>query len=252
MGTYFETGRHLSWLACLLLVCFGPDTRSASADELSNSLTSELLNLSRAFRSLDQSFQYRGMSSRLASTAGSVFVDWEAKGVPVEQAPAVMVPEPVLVGCAAERVNAHHCEHCGGSPQPASPQQAEDPCCACQHSGCGGRREFGHHDVQLHGRSQGGCAATIGIPLHPLHNDCRATIGIPLHPAAACEANSHQRGCSNCDRCDECSHNAAVITPPCCTTSPRCETCYVVEQYRNGVLTRTKVPCESCHAQSSH
>jgi hypothetical protein len=26
----------------------------------------------------------------------------------------------------------------------------------------------------------------------------------------------------------------------------------VVEQYRDGVLTRTKVPCESCHAQSSH
>jgi hypothetical protein len=26
----------------------------------------------------------------------------------------------------------------------------------------------------------------------------------------------------------------------------------VVEQYRNGILTRTKVPCESCHTQSSH
>ena len=247
MGIYFKTGRHLSWLACLLLVCDGPDTRSASADELSDSVTSELHNLSRAFRSLDQSFQYRGMSSRLASTAGSVFVDWEAKGIPVEQALAVRVPDPLLVGCAAEQVNAHHCEHCGGSPLPA-----DDSCCACQHSGCGGREEFGHHDVLLHGLSQGGCAATIGVPLHPQHNDCRATIGILLHPAAACEAVPHQRGCSNCDRCDECSQNAAAITQPCSTTLPRCESCYVVEQYRNGVLTRTKVPCESCQAQSSH
>lgn len=247
MGIYFETGRHLSWLACLLLVCFGPDTRSASADELSNSVTSELLNLSRAFRSLDQSFQYRGMSSRLASTAGSVFVDWEAKGIPVEQAPAVRVPAPVLVGCAAKRLNAHHCEHCGGSLQ-----LAEDPCCACQHSGCGGREEFGHHDVLLHGLSQGGCAAAIGVPLHPLHNDCRATIGIPLHPVAAREAVPVQSGCSNCDRCDECSQNEVAITPSCSSALPKCEACYVVEQYRNGVLTRTKVPCESCHAQSSH
>ena len=247
MGISYKTGRHLSWLACLLLVCFGPDAKSASADELSNSVTSELLNLSRAFRSLDQSFQYRGMSSRLASTAGSAFVDWEAKGIPVEQAPNVRVPDPVLVGCAAERLNAHHGEHCGGSPQPE-----EDPCCACERSGCGGREEVGHHHFQLHGHSQGGCAATIGIPLHPLRNDCRATIGIPLHPVAACEANSHQHGCSNYDRCDECSHNAAAITPPCSTNLPRCESCYVVEQYRNGVLTRTKVPCESCQAQSSH
>jgi hypothetical protein len=64
MGISCKTGWHLSWLACLLLVCFGPGAKSASADELSNSVTSELLNLSRAFRSLDQSFQYRGMSSR--------------------------------------------------------------------------------------------------------------------------------------------------------------------------------------------
>jgi hypothetical protein len=61
-----------------------------------------------------------------------------------------------------------------------------------------------------------------------------------------------QYGCSNCDSCEECSHNAATITPPCSTTLPRCESCYVVEQYRDGVLTRTKVPCESCLAQSSH
>ena len=108
MGVYCKTGRHLSWLSCLLLVFFGPDAKSASADELSNSVTSELLNLSRAFRSLDQSFQYRGMSSRLASTAGSVYVDWETKGIPVEQAPSVRVHAPVLVGCAAERLNAHH------------------------------------------------------------------------------------------------------------------------------------------------
>jgi hypothetical protein len=43
MGISFKTGRQLSWLACLLLVCFGPGAKSASADELSNSETSELV-----------------------------------------------------------------------------------------------------------------------------------------------------------------------------------------------------------------
>lgn len=247
MGISYLTGRHLSWLACLLLVCFRLGAKSASADELSNSVTSELLNLSRAFRSLDQSFQYRGMSSRLASTAGSVFVDWEAKGISVEQAPAVRVPEPVLVGCGAERLNAHYCEHFS-----ESPLTAEDPCCVCQHSGCVDQKETGHQNVQFHSLSQGGCAATIGVPLHPQHNGCQATIGIPLHPIAACEAILLQFGCSNCDRCDECSHDASAMTPPCFTSVPRCESGYVVEQYRDGVLTRLKVPCESCHLQSLH
>ena len=247
MGISFKTGRQLSWLACLLLVCFGPGAKSASADELSNSETSELLNLSRAFRSLDQSFQYRGMSSRLASTAGSVFVDREAKGIPEEQAPTVRVPDPALVGCAAEQLNAHYSEHCCDSPQPVA-----DSCCGCLYSGCKGWKDNGHHDVLLHGLSQGGCAASIGVPLHPQHNNCRATIGIPLQPAAACEAVPLEGGCSSCDRCEEFSQNEAAITPACSSALPKCEACYVVEQYRNGVLTLTKVPCESCQAQSSY
>ena len=243
MGIYFKTGRHLSWLACLLLVCDGPDTKSASADELSNSVTSELLDLSRAFRSLDQSFQYRGMSSRLVSTAGSVFVDREAKAIPTEHVPSVRIPAPVIVVCAAQRESAHHCCR--------SPQPVADSCCACQHSGCGDYRNSGSHDVRLHGLFPGGCAATRGVPLHPQHNNCRATIGIPLHPVAACEAVSLQSGYSNCDRCDKGSQNEAAITPSCPSALPRCASCYVVEQYRNGVLTWIKVPCESCHVQSS-
>jgi hypothetical protein len=61
-----------------------------------------------------------------------------------------------------------------------------------------------------------------------------------------------QSGCSNCDRCEECSLNEAAITPSDSSALPKCEACYVVEQYRSGVLTRTKVPCESCQTQSSH
>lgn len=246
MRIFVETGRHLSWLACLLLVSCGPNTKSASADELSRSVTSELLNLSRAFRSLDQSFQYRGMSSRLASTAGSVFVDWEAKGIPKEHAPEVNAPTPVIVGCAAERPNTHHCDQCCGSPQPVA-----GSCCACQQSGCGGLRNSGPHDVRLHGLSGEGCAATIGVPLHPEHNDCSSTIGIPLHPAAACGTVQLLDACPNCNPCRECLSNQAVITPSCACVLPKCEACYVVEQYRNGVLTRTTVPCESCNHQTS-
>jgi|GEM_PF-2655673 len=90
------TGRHLSWLACSLLVLNGSATGVCVADDVSTSVNSELLNLARAFRSLDQSYQYRGMSSRLASTASSVFVDWEARGVPPEHRhPAVA---PVEIG----------------------------------------------------------------------------------------------------------------------------------------------------------
>lgn len=219
MSTSTLTGRHLSWLTGLLLVLNGSAASVCVADDLPSAVNSELLNLAKAFRSLDQSYQYRGMSSRLASTAGSVFVDWDAKGVSPEHRHPVVAPASVLVGCAgANGVSQEIDCACGqhGLQQP--------PCSDC---GAEHHRQLQH--TPLHGNG-GSCTATIGIPLHPRCNDCAATIGIPLHPHAASQP---------CDRSSICD-------------AVPCHDCFVVEQYRDGCLTRTRVPCDRCKASSSH
>jgi hypothetical protein len=230
MSTSTFTGRHLSWLAGMLLVLNGSAASVCVADDLPSAVNSELLDLARAFRSLDQSYQYRGMSSRLASTAGSVFVDWNAKGVPPEHRYPVVPPAPVLVGCAGTKSASQEADcACGqhGLKQP--------PC-----SDCGAE-----HHTPLHGN--GGCAATIGIPLHPRCNDCAATIGIPLHPHAA---HQHGDGCSACQsKCTDCQSTG---DPARSVDAVPCHDCFVIEQYRDGQLTRTRVPCDRCKASGSH
>jgi hypothetical protein len=262
MSTFCFTGRHLSWLACSLLILHGSAAAVLEADDLpesqsavqisipksdpvdaresdsnaahaalQQSVNAELLDLARAFRGLDQSYQYRGMKSRLASTAGSAFVDWDAKGIAPEHRHPVSAPSPVLVGCAADE-----CE-CGSAPGPHG-------LCRCgrQHAAatldgsCSATGSAGAV-VPLHS-SGSNCAATIGVPLHPSCNDCRATIGIPLHPHAA----SHDAECASCagQAVDGLIH------------AGHCEDCFVVEQYRDGQLIRTKVPCDRCKSGLTH
>jgi len=217
------TGRHLSWLACSLLVLNGSATGVCVADDVSTSVNSERLNLARAFRSLDQSYQYRGMSSRLASTAGSVFVDWEARGVPPEHRHPAVAPAPVLLGCAETDLCSEDCEcHDGHHVLPQS------RCSDCENGNL----------TPLRG-SGSSCAATIGIPLHPRCNDCVATIGIPLHPQAFARHNCRCRKCQ--PEGDEFRSPKSCDT---CSEATRCHDCFVVEQYRNGHLTRTLVPCD--------
>ncbi len=225
------TGRHLAWLAGMLLVLHGSAANVSVADDLSSAVNSELLNLSKAFRSLDQSYQYRGMSSRLASTAGSVFVDWDAKGIPPEHRYPVAAPAPVLVGCAGTKNVSQDADcDCGQ-------HGLKQPLC----SDCGAV-----HHTPLHGNG-GGCAATIGIPLHPRCNDCAATIGIPLHPHAA---RQQCDGCSACQsKCKDCQSTGSPVRSG---NAAPCHDCFVVEQYRNGCLTRTRVPCDRCKASGSH
>ena len=224
-------GRHMSWLAGMVLVLNGSAARVCVADDLPSAVNSQLLDLAKAFRSLDQSYQYRGMSSRLASTAGSVFVDWDAKGVPPEHRHPVVPPAPVLVGCAGTK---------GVSPKAD---------CACGQHGlkqphCS---EVGvERHTPLHGNS-GGCAATIGIPLHPRCNNCAAMIGIPLHTHAArqqCDGcSARQSKCTDCQSTGSPARNCDTV---------HCHDCFVVEQYRDGHLTRTRVPCDRCKASGSH
>lgn len=227
MSTFRVTGRHLSWLACLLLAPGGRAFDVCRADDLMSSVNSESRDLARAFRGLDQSYQYRGMSSRLASTAGSVFVDWEAKGVPPEHRHPAVAPAPVLVGCAATDRCHEHCE-CHG-------RHHDVPQSQCSDCGSGSL-------TPLQG-SGSSCAATIGIPLHPRCNDCAATIGIPLHPHAFAR---HNCGCGKRRSAgNECRSTSGCDS---CIEAARCDDCFVVEQYRNGNLTRTLVPCDRCQA----
>ncbi len=230
MSTSVMTGRHLSWLACSLLILGGAAGNDSRADDLPSAINGEFADLARAFRGLDQSYVYRGMSSRLASTAGSVFVDWEAKGVPAEHRHPVVAPEPIAVGCLKRNHQSLEADcACGHRPVP-SPQ-----CSAC---GAASR-------IPLHG-SGSSCAATIGIPLHPRCNDCAVTIGVPLHPNAL---HQQGRGCETClSRCkDCCSENVSI---PCLEEAP-CHDCFVVEQYRDGRMTRTLVPCDRCKTNAS-
>jgi len=230
MSTFVFTGRHLSWLACLLLALQGPTVHVYGAEELSSSVKSELLDLSRAFRAIDQSYQYRGMSSRLASTAGSMFVNGEAKGISPKQHSPVIAPAPVLAGCAET-------DHC-----------SED--CEC-HSGHHGRPQLPCSDCRngsltpLHG-SGSGCIATIGVPLHPRCNDCAAAIGSPLHPQALTRQNF---SCQNCPI----DYDARRLPESCdtCAESTGRHDCFVVEEYRNGHLTRTLVPRDSSKIDGS-
>lgn len=248
MSIFVVTGRHLSWLACLLMAPGGPSVPVCHADDLASSVNSELLDLARAFRSLDQSYQYRGMSSRLALTAGSVFVDWEAKGVPPEHRHPVSAPAPVLVGCAKTAGCAkveEGCSDCGprnelggdhGHGHHLVPQSA------C--SDCSGVTSFG--TTPLHG-SGSNCAATIGIPLHPRCHDCTATIGIPLHPHAFADQIGGCNADHSCNSCRE-SHSRDCGSNGCndCHAAGKCGDFFVVEQYRDGHLTRTLVPCDRC------
>ena len=236
MSVSILTGRHLSWLACSLLVLNGPANRVCMADDLPTTVSSELSDLAKAFRGLDKSFQYRGMSSRLASTTGSAFVDWEAKGVPLEERRPVSAPEPVHVGCAGSGCDCRDGE-CGCG-HPRVPQSKCSGCSAECH-------------IPLHG-SGSGCVATIGVPVHPRCNDCTMTIGIPLHPHAFSRQNSgcEQGGCEQRrPACGSCRSQEVCGT---CDEIVPCHDCFIVEQYRDGRLTRNRVPCGRCTVGVRH
>ena len=233
MSTFLLTGWHVSWLACLLLA---PDARVVSvckADDLVSSVNSESLNLVKAFRGLDQSYQCRGMSSRLASTAGSVFADGYAKGDSPEHRQHGLAPDSVVVGCGETE---HHCKACS---------------CNCGHGtepNVSLSAGFAGGTTPLHG-SGAGCAATVGLPLHPRCNDCRATIGIPLHPHAfACEDG-------DCHDCETPAHECRSFRAECQSddvyANQVCHDCFVVEEYRDGRLTKAVVPCDRCKAADS-
>jgi hypothetical protein len=74
---------------------------------VARSVNHELTDIARAFRRLDQSYAIRGFQGCAASTAGSVFVDWRAKGIAPQHHPMVLPPAPIILsqpkpmGCSA-------------------------------------------------------------------------------------------------------------------------------------------------------
>lgn len=212
MSTFRVTGRHLSWLACVLLAPGGRAFDVCRADDLMSPVNSESRDLAGAFRGLDQSYQYRGMSSRLASTAGSASVDQPAAEVRPELQHPVRAPDHVLVGCAKTD---DCCSQCNGNSGHRSEPQGVCWGCStgCHTPVCGSNTSY---------------EATIGIPLHPRSNHCRATIGIPLHPHAF---YGESAGCHKCE--GEYNAVGAGLTS---------HDFFVVEEYRDGRLTRAVVP----------
>lgn len=64
-----------------------------------DAVNSELFDLARALRSLDQSYAYRGIQGCGAWTAGSAHIDWHAQGVcPPPSGSRVLPPPPLVLG----------------------------------------------------------------------------------------------------------------------------------------------------------
>lgn len=77
--------------------------RSETADDptsievLSRAVSGELGDVAGALRGLDQSYVFRGMQGCGSATAGSVYIDWDAKGVPPEHRVRVLPPQPLVL-----------------------------------------------------------------------------------------------------------------------------------------------------------
>ena len=70
-------------------------------EPLRNSVDSEMSDVARAFRKLDQSYAFRGMQGCGSWTAGSAFTDFGSRG---EEPHPVFPPPPLKLGCDDRRV----------------------------------------------------------------------------------------------------------------------------------------------------
>ncbi len=66
-----------------------------------DAVNSELIDVARALRSLDQSYAFRGIQGCGAWTAGSAYIDWHARGLcPPPAGSRVLPPPPLVLGGA--------------------------------------------------------------------------------------------------------------------------------------------------------
>ena len=115
--------------------------RGSGLDAVARSVNGELTDVARALRRLDQSYAVRGFQGCGACTAGSVFVDWRAKGVKPQDRVVVLPPDPIVLGRPKAAVCSSPCSSCGRTHFGAGscscgtiiihvlPAQIERPCC---------------------------------------------------------------------------------------------------------------------------
>lgn len=110
-------------------------------DRVPRAVNGELTDVARALRRLDQSYYVRGFQGCGAATAGSVFVDWRARGIRPQDRVIVLPPEPIVLGrpkaaccsapcpmCGQTHFGKTGCE-CGRAIVPPAPTQPTGPCC---------------------------------------------------------------------------------------------------------------------------
>ncbi|MCA9055417.1 MAG: hypothetical protein KDA75_16365 [Planctomycetaceae bacterium] len=110
-----------------------------SLENLEGVVSGELTDVARALRSLDQSYTYRGMRGCGSATAGSVYIDWDAKGVPEEKRYRVLPPQPLVLSRSNKEcgVRKQPCVEPAPAPVDPAPAQpcpcgAKQPDCPCQ------------------------------------------------------------------------------------------------------------------------
>lgn len=72
--------------------------RRPNDSPVARAVNRELRNASRALRQLDQSYALRGFQGCGAATAGSVFIDWQARGLTPPNGIQILPPEPIVLG----------------------------------------------------------------------------------------------------------------------------------------------------------
>jgi hypothetical protein len=110
--------------------------QAAGLTTVAEAVNDELRDVARALRSLDQSYAIRGFHGCGAATAGSVFIDWHARGMTAPHGLRVVAPEPIVLGVPkwGDGTSTVGCGHrgrsrCGCRTSVAPPV---DPECDCQ------------------------------------------------------------------------------------------------------------------------
>jgi hypothetical protein len=106
--------------------------QQGSIELLSQAVDEELTDVAGALRQIDQSFVYRGFQGCGSATAGSVHIDWEAKGIPADQRVRVLPPQPLVLSRSTKQPCNHPQDVPAAEPQPTPmPAPAPKTDCPC-------------------------------------------------------------------------------------------------------------------------
>lgn len=106
----------------------------SSIDLLTRAVNGELTDIAGSLRQLDQSYVYRGMQGCGSATAGSVNIDWDAKGVPAEKRFRVLPPQPLVLSRSMKQPCQQPRQIIEEVPSTTTPEPIRQPACPCQSS----------------------------------------------------------------------------------------------------------------------